>query len=349
MPTSVIRDQIDSFAPPPPAPVAMVSCHYCRRRVPETDSRLSPNGRERYCNSCWSHNFFTCPECGRDYMMYDRQCVDGRYICRNCRTDSECWDCRPMDVSIATYVKTGSKRKYGVEVETSSCPEYRTMKGSNVFGAKYDCSVSGMEFISPILYGDEGLDEIDKFFDFADEHSFDADDDCGLHIHLDMRDENTVQLRHVAYAYAKSYAAWRCLVSEWRANDCNYCHAPHYSASDIKACRRIKPFMRDGDRYNYVNFTAYDKHGTFEVRLADGTVDRVAVKNWILAHIRFIDGVKDKTYAQIDEMFSGNAREQFMVLCGIWNRAGGDALGDYYTRRFREHGESCRDEDDDNW
>ena len=261
--------------------------------------------------------------------------------------DTETWDAAPVDCENPTTVKTGSTRKYGVEVETSNCPNYRELYGQTVFGAKYDCSVSGMEFVSPILVGDEGFEKIDAFFELADARSFDVNGDCGLHVHLDVSEENTVQLRHIAYAYSMTYAAWRGLVSEWRANDCHYCHAPSYGANEIRLCGKIKRWLRTTDRYSYLNFTSYDKFGSYECRLMDGSVNPTEIKNWIMAHIRFIDAVRNMTYDQIDAMFNGNARAQFSALRSIWDNADGDNISNYYNRRFHVHGPGLRNDDDD--
>jgi hypothetical protein len=247
-------------------------------------------------------------------------------------------------VSIASYAEIASKRKYGVELETSSSPAYLGLKRQTVFGAKYDCSVSGMEFISPILYGDEGLNEIEDFCNLAEAGDFEVDDHCGYHLHIDVRDETTVQLRHIIYAYVKAYAAWRNLVSSYRANDCHYCHAPTYFAIEVKNCSRVKGFMAETDRYNYLNLNAYEKHGTVEIRLHDASLHAKTINYWVIAHTRFVDAVRNMTYAQIDALFAGDAISQFNELCRIWDMAGGQRISEFYRRRVRNNGPVSRQE-----
>jgi hypothetical protein len=321
------------------------ACENCNHQVSELDMRLSPSSTV-LCPTCYAGQCFICNTCGSEFWAYEGRTFAGHRICNACDRHNEIWALTPSSVSIATYTDIASKRKYGVEIETAACEDYRDLRGHTLFGAKFDCSVSGMEFVSPIMYGDDGLAEIAKLCDYADEHDWSADDDCGLHIHLDVRDETPLQLRHIAYAYAKSYLAWRGLVSSWRACDCHYCHAPSYSAADIRGRKRkIRPWLGSTDRYNYVNFSALERHGTFEVRLMDGTIDYLEIRNWIIAHARFIDAVKDMSYDAIDGLFDCDAVAQFDSLKGLWNRAGGVPIASFYTQRFRLHSapRNCED------
>ncbi len=330
--------------------VCRTECAYCHEHFETTNLAYTHLGQWA-CSRCWLQYSFQCDRCGAIAPRNGRLFRDRQTVCREC-TETETWDPSPSGISIASYAKIVSKRKFGVELETSLSADYRSLKGQTLFGAKYDCSVSGMEFISPILYGDEGLEEVEFFCDLASDKAFDVDDNCGYHLHLDVRDETTVQLRHIAYAYAKSYAAWRNLVSSYRANDCNYCHAPSYSASSIKTCRRIKDFMARTDRYNYLNLYAFERLGTVEVRLHDASLHAKTINYWVIAHTRFIDAVHDMTYAEIDALFDGDAGSQFNELCRIWDMAGGQRISEFYRRRVHEHGaprpydEDCDDDED---
>jgi len=328
-------------------PVQRICCYFCENHCNETEMRYTPDCR-LMCLTCWVRQYFYCVVCGECEWRHSghRSLSGGGYICYNCRPNPETWDCKPMDVSIATYASIGSKRKFGIELETSRCDNYRNVKGRTYFGAKYDYSVTGMEFFSPILYGDEGLAEVDKLIEFAEGEDFEVNEDCGYHLHVDVRDETPVQLRHIAYAYAKAYPAWRGLVSAFRARESHYCHTPSYSAQSIKECRRIVDFCNGTDRYNYFNLAAYDRHKTFEVRIHDGTLHAKTIQYWVMAHTRFVDAVKDMTYNQIDELLAGSARKQFAALCLIWDNASGQRISEFYQRRFRVHSAS-RYEDDE--
>jgi len=258
-------------------------------------------------------------------------------ICEDCHP-TNCWSIIPSPISIATYTNIASKRKYGIELETSNCQNYRPLKGKTLYGVKFDCSITGMEFISPILYGDEGLQETARFLAYSRENNWQTSRDCGYHLHIDARDETTIQLRHIAYSYAKTYNAWRGLVTQHRAAHNSYCHAPSYTAEQIRNhSGSIVRFFNNSSRYNWLNLAAYDIHKTIEVRIHQGTLHAKTISYWVMAHTRFVDAVHNMTYAQIDAIFSGTPEENLTALCRIWDSAGGQRISEFYHRRFRIH------------
>ena len=317
-----------------PATITENRCVNCSNHVDFLDLHYVDRGI--ICHRCFER-YIRCDECGKLCERYDIQCINQRNICQQCRT-TDCWDVTPLSVSVATYAKIGSTRKYGIELETSRCDSYRTLKNATPYGAKFDCSVTGMEFISPILYGDEGLAETEKFLEYAEENDWKCYNDCGYHLHIDVRDESTIQLRHIAYAYAMTYHAWRGLVSEFRATDNSYCHAPRHTAGQIRNhSGSIVRFFDGTDRYTWLNLSAYDRHKTFEVRIHDGTLHAKTVTYWVMAHTRFVDAVRDMTYNEIDAMFSGTPEENFAALCQVWDRRG-QTISGFYRRRFHVYG-----------
>jgi len=242
-----------------------------------------------------------------------------------------------MDVSIATYQRIRSKRKFGVEVETHRCRGYRDLVGRTKFGCKSDCSIGGREFVSPILYGDEGLSEIETFLANASQHRWAADDCCGCHTHYDMRDESNEELYGVVYAYAKTYGFWKFCVSSMRRGN-GYCHSPRYDVDDIRHNKErgtpFQQFARGGDRYDYVNIYAYNIHKTFENRLLEGTVDAVDICNWITIHCRFIDYVKKLSFDDLDTFLAGNTTHVLSALAVITDDA---SLTGWLTVRIQDN------------
>jgi len=231
-----------------------------------------------------------------------------------------------------TYKRTITKRSFGIELETSRCPNYRSLRGQTIFGAKHDCSVSGMEFTSPILRGDEGLAAIEEFLLEAEQLEFEADSDCGYHLHIDMRGESLDVLKSVAYAYAKADSAWRMLVNTFRANDCCYCRRADFDRTRLERITDMEGmtyFCRDRERYSLCNLSAYSKFGSYEIRLYQGTLDAQEVCNWIRAHLRFVEWAKDKTFDEIDDAFRGSGASRWESLKAIF---GDIELNRYYGR-----------------
>jgi hypothetical protein len=176
------------------------------------------------------------------------------------------------------------------------------LRDQTVFGVKEDGSIDGLEFVSPILAGDQGLAEIEKFCDLAAEKGFEVNEDCGYHLHIDMRDTTDLQRRHIAYAYRLTYELWASLVKKDRRNN-TFCYKPCYRASDIRDTEDFGSFIRHLDRYQFINLRAYRDHTTYELRGYQGTLSKTEICNWIAAHLRFVEFVKDKSFAEIDTLF----------------------------------------------
>jgi len=341
-------------------------CGECGQRKPR--SRFSvANG---ICLACFDQKYCFCEECGevlrrrvRGHSYYGPfECVNvyrGQVVCYRCLArlrapcGQECWPRKASDVSIATYNRIGSKRKYGVEIETAECARHRDLHGHTKFGCKGDCSIPGLEFDSPILYGDEGLDCIAKFLRYAVRHGWDTDEQCGCHTHYDMRGESYEQLCSMAYAYRKTLALWEAFVSPHRRNGVYSC-PPEWTCSDFKHCVANCDFNRtitglddsakftelvdylECERYEAINLRAHQDHWTFEVRMLEGTCDASVICNWITTHCRFIDAVKDMNFDEIDDLFRAGRRPQFRALSGL---IGGDDLAEWLKQRARTNGQ----------
>jgi hypothetical protein len=192
--------------------------------------------------------------------------------------------------------------------------------GNTKFGCKTDCSIGGREFDSPILYGDAGFEEIEALLDYAADHNWAVDRYCGCHTHYDMRDETNEELFRIAYAYAKTYRFWAACVSFERADN-SYCEPPSYTCSDVctgfDRGEGFRSFGLSYERYDYVNLNAYSSHGTFEVRLLEGTVDAKTICNWVAIHARFMDYVKNHSFDDLDLILSGDPHHVLSALVDI--------------------------------
>jgi len=269
------------------------------------------------------------------------------------RRSVDCWQPKVFDVSIATYKRIRSKRKFGVEIETSRCPDHTDLYGKTKFGCKGDCSISGLEFDSPILYGDEGLEYIEYFMEFATDHDWDVDEDCGCHTHYDMRDENEESLFRIAYAYALTTCFWACFVPRYRRGN-RYCHVSSYTCRDIRSawrrCQRegnynFSEWCYQNDRYDYINTRAYNDHGTFENRLLEGNLNPNDICTWITLNCRFMDYVKGYHFDDLDQLFDKHPRHIFALLVGNGN----GELADWMAGTSRQYNQPLRGPNSASW
>jgi hypothetical protein len=101
---------------------------------------------------------------------------------------------------------------------------------------------------------------------------------CGLHIHLDCRDKSADDVKKIAKRMDSWLYALREFLPESR-RDNSYC----------------KFGVSTSDRYRAVNFTAFGKYQTLEVRIHSGTIDYTKIIAWIrLLELLFSYNVKVK-------------------------------------------------------
>jgi hypothetical protein len=322
-------------------------CCSCGNVHPQDDCTTDDSG-ETYCADCYSEYYTSCEQCGAEISRDDAIYTEDSCYCGDCApsgNDRE-WEPACSFRPSASYREIGSHRKFGIELETSQCSGFDDLEGDTVFGAKEDGSISGMEFVSPVLSSDAGLDEIRDFCRRADYHNFDVDSKCGFHAHFDVRDLSVAQLKSVCYAYHKTYCAWSSFVPEKRREN-HYCREHCWTTLDLDEISDFEGwnrFAKGGtwnyrsdatDRYAWINVKAYARHGTLEVRLHTATLEQGKICNWVKAHARFIDCVRNLTFKQIDSLFGDNAHTQFNGLSKIWKD--GD-LTDFYAKRAAKFG-----------
>jgi hypothetical protein len=194
-----------------------------------------------------------------------------------------------------------------------------------------------MEFISPVLSSDTGLDAINDFCRRAGHASFEVNAQCGFHAHFDTRDLSVAQLKSVAYAYSRTYAAWAACVPEARRSN-SYCGKHSWGRADLDGICDMsgwRSFAGNLCRYQWINLAAFNVHGTFEVRLHSATLEGEKVCNWVKAHTRFIDRVRNMTFNEIDAFFGQTVKTQFAGLAKTWDDT---ELTDFYAGRAEKFG-----------
>jgi hypothetical protein len=321
-----------------------IRCAACNDEVRRNNAHEGDD--DYYCESCYCERYNSCDGCGCTVSNDDTYSTDDGVYCEGCYPgeDSETgkggrdYKARRFTPS-APATRAGSSRRFGVELETSNCPDYCDLEGKVYFGTTDDGTVTGKEFVSAILSGDAGLAAIDDFCESAEELGFEVDSKCGFHAHFDVSDLNTDQLRAVACAYSATSSTWRTFVSSERRED-HYCGPESWDCDEVVAQEDFADWMSKLDRYQWINLKAYAEHNTFEVRLHNGTIVADKVTNWVIAHLRFIDAVSKMTVAQVRAKFEGkSAWTNFWQISEIWDN---DELTDFYANRAAKFGMEYR-------
>lgn len=273
-----------------------------------------------YCKSCWHKEFYTCVRCEGTYRRgFQAKTVR---ICTRCQEQlanqnhpGDAGDIRwskGRDIEGATFDIVGSKRAFGLEFETKTCPWAERLEGKTPFGCKYDATVTGREFDSPILSGDEGLAVVLEFCDLAKSRGWKVDNCCGTHLHLNMRGERDRNLKILALAYLRTFPVWQSLVQPHRLNN-TYCGAVTYTAQQLLS-QTFQDFSYNQSRYQFINCAAYQRHKTIEIRGLEGTLDKSLISNWIKAHLRFADYALTQNMTEIEQQFNQSESECWVQL-----------------------------------
>ena len=306
------------------------TCADCGDECNNADKRENPCGAD-ICEDCYDNNYSTCEDCGGLFNNEDLTTRGHRTLCSDCACQAGDWEPAGFTKKSDSYDRVGSSRCFGVEIETSSCDDYTYLYNDDAWGAKNDCSISGKEFVSDILSGNDGLAEVARLCNFADRNGWDVDSRCGLHVHFDVSKESDENLKRIAGAYLATYSVWKEFVDSRRLNNI-YCEASNSTFNEIEGWGAFSDFARCQPRYEWVNFAAYSKHKTFEIRLHHGSLDAQEICNWVRAHTVFADWAAKHSLADIKRTFGRlDATGKFHKLCAIWTAAGCADLVDYYS------------------
>ena len=164
----------------------------------------------------------------------------------------------------------------------------RTHETNENWKAVFDGSVRGAEVVSPIL-DDNRLNEASTVARLLTLGGGKVDRSTGFHVHIGVRDLN---YNHIAQWYLNwnsVHAAIGALVAPSRLNN-SYCKAVDADRAQRNAERIRNGNITDlnGDRYQSFNLMAYERYGTIEIRLHQGTLNGTKAVAWA----KFIDAFK---------------------------------------------------------
>jgi len=302
-------------------------CVNCNKRM--TSFQEKSGGK---CPECATTGLaVNCYECNSKIQSPNaRNRYNGYYLCDSCKNR---YNCVPYDAPIydTRFAKIGSRRFFGLELETSRSENYKTIMKDSDWGYQPDGSISGMEFVSPPMQGNNGYRSIQRFTRLAREHDFRVNRACGFHLHIDVSELSEELLNNMSLAYQLTYPAWKSLVSRNRHTN-RYCYYRPMTKDNLKSYY----FMDSGrDKFFWSSMSNIHHYGTVEIRLHQGTLNFSKIINWVRAHLRFVDWTISKSTSEISDLFinhwlTDNTDALFNTLCEIFNN---DKIKDYFTER----------------
>lgn len=320
---------------------AFTHCYDCRCEISVDDCRTDDDG-DSFCESCYYDRYTFCEGCGEE-CSNDSVNSDG--YCEHCRSDEE-WDSSPVSAN-GNAGRIGSNRRFGAELETSRADDLEAIRESCNWGCKPDGSITGREFVSPILSGETGAREVSAFCRAANDADFKTDGRCGFHLHVDLSDLSARQLHAVAVGYAATHRLWFAFIPESRRAN-NYCKpwradkiafALDSARHSIDQAGLVVSNCTEGRtcRYFGINFASFTYLGTVEIRLHTATLDEDKVLNWAAAHTRFVDWCAARRPSSVAAVLGNKTTQQqfWHLVDDVWRDT---ELGQFYRDRAAKFG-----------
>ena len=303
--------------------MACIDCGVYSHNDDEGLNRSSVDNELR-CNECYDEAFVDCESCGSTLWSEDARYDDDYPYCDECYEESDNreegrWDCDFEFINSKTFNENKSKRMVGIEIEAKFGNSVDTYKKCRDFvSCKYDGSIDeGDEFCSNPMNGDILFDNIKLLCKSIRKDNYSIDKDCGLHIHIDMRDFSENDLRKLYLVYHRFERYFLEMVPSSR-RDNGYCKSlrPNYEkiiempiknylyrAHPKYNMESFIPSTHDGNRYYWLNMnSAISKRNSLEIRLHGGTIDSEKIIKWIRIHLNLIEWIKKTDIKRIISM-----------------------------------------------
>ena len=162
--------------------------------------------------------------------------------------------------------------------------------------------LGGYELVSPILRGEEGLEQIRKVSAILIELGYKVNKTCGMHVHISKAEMSTAEVIKVLQRYARHEAEidWMVAASRRGANG---------GAGYTRGLRRVRDIqIPDGSRSNltvrevlrnyngmvggeerFFKVNLMSRHPTIEFRHHQGTIEADKIINWIKFCMAFVE------------------------------------------------------------
>ena len=206
--------------------------------------------------------------------------------------------------AIAPAIDYTFNRNFGIEIEAYNCTRERlaselTAAGINVQIEGYNhtdhtdhwklvtdsslCGNNTFELVSPILHGEQGLEELEKVCWVLDLCNAKVNDTCGLHVHMDAAEFDLATWKNLILAYKRLEGVIDNFMPRSRRNN-SYCKSlATISERDIRGAHDISDLRVafQHNRYHKVNLEAYVRYRTVEFRQHGGSTNFTKMSAWV--------------------------------------------------------------------
>lgn len=160
-----------------------------------------------------------------------------------------------------------------------------------------DASLSGRacEVVSPVMRGEEGIEEVRKVCKLLASAGARVDRQCGLHVHVGTDGLTGSDVTAIVQRYARFEDTIDSFMPPSRRGSRNHnCMSMTEWARRAERTRRAVRDIRSAislfpERYSKINVTAYNRHRTIEFRHHSGTCNASKVENWVRFVLHFVE------------------------------------------------------------
>lgn len=212
-----------------------------------------------------------------------------------------------LNLTPAQEEERGFNRRFGVEFEAYNVDMYYLNEklneaGINCYVERYnhttrghwkivgDSSIDGhnaFEVVSPVLNGENGMEQVKKVCKVLNEVGAKVNKSCGTHVHIDAQNINLETWKNIYINYYRLENIIDSFMPISRRNSNN-----RYTKgfrilrnfeTKIKNSNSLQQISSifDGCRYYKINPTSYSRHNTIEFRQHSGTISFEKISNWI--------------------------------------------------------------------
>ena len=314
-------------------------CADCDDWTHDDDCEMWTDGT-KYCECCYRDRFTSCDNCGEHHDRDDSINHEGETYCPDCSdcAMSDVWDASVRSISSEDYDRIGSRRTFGVEMETDTCDDHDDWARGHGWACCDDGSINGKEFVSPVLSGNAGFDSAKEFIDRMGRMGATVNDDCGFHLHIGVSDVSPDGIKAIALAYHYARNVFEGWVDKSRRDtyyarrncDSKHGHSDQWDYDSIVNSDHPSGRPDQNSRYVWINWRAYDRFKTYEVRSHEPTCDGYAVCKWIKLHTEFADIFGKMTYRQVVRKFRHLTDNQIIRELRVMMD---ETVIDYYTEK----------------
>lgn len=148
------------------------------------------------------------------------------------------------------------------------------------------------ELVSPILRGEQGLEDLRKACRAMVAAGIRVNSACGVHVHVGAADLTPQEVVATCIRYGRQESTFDSIMPRSRRESNNhFCRSMNRFSMSIAGVTNMDNVSRmfHGDRYQKLNVQSYLRQKTLEFRQHSGSINATKIANWVKVCTKFVD------------------------------------------------------------